>query len=236
MARFNGDDEFDSENILERIARSTTNQGKAHEMMRAGREIVHRDPAKAIIFYEEALDLFESDGDMTGAAYATIAIGFAHSHRGAWAPAAVAYGKAIDFARTASRSDIEIDSTFFKGRCHRNVNDIGEAANLMGHALTLAVEVTYPFQGIIRLEYGRLLRKMGRNEDALEVLEPAIEEARENDHDQLLAGAHEREGCCAAQPAPSRRGAVAREREPGLATYLKRMARSSAASTSLPSC
>jgi tetratricopeptide (TPR) repeat protein len=187
MARFNEeDDEFDSENILERIARTTTNQGKAHELMRAGRDVVHRDASKSMVFYETALDLFVENGDMTGAAYAAIAIGFAHCHRRSWSEAAVAYGQAIDFGRAASRSDLEIDCTFFKGRCHRNNEDIVEAANLMGQALAIATEVSYPFQMIIRLEYGRLLRKMGRNEDALTVLEPAIAEARDNDPGNFL--------------------------------------------------
>ncbi len=187
MARFNEeDDEFDSENSLERIARSTTNQGKAHELMRAGREVVHRDWAKALVFYDTALDLFITNGDMTGAAYASIAIGFAHCHPRNWHAAAAGYGQAIDFARAASRSDIEIDCTFFKGRCMRNAEEITEAANLMGQALAIAAEVNYPFQTIIRLEYGRLLRKMGRNEDAIVALDPAIAEARDNDPGNFL--------------------------------------------------
>ena len=121
---------------------------------------------KAILYLETCADLREEIEDYTGLTSALMQIGYLKAQNNHFAEAHASYLAAAENARKAMNGTIEIDAIHLCGTMQRRMKNYSAAADHFGHAANLAVEENYRFVAHIQADYARMLRKIGRTQEA----------------------------------------------------------------------
>jgi tetratricopeptide (TPR) repeat protein len=136
---------------IERMARIAFDKGNA---------------AKAIIYLETSADLRQEIEDYSGLTNAFMQIGYLKAQNNHYAEAHASYLAAAENARKAMNGTLEIDALHLCGTMQRRLKNYSAAAEHFGQATNLAVEENYRFVAHIQADYARMLRKIGRTQEA----------------------------------------------------------------------
>ena len=162
--------DFEEENADEKNLAdlaSTDKMVRADAIERMARQAFEKGNSdKAIIYLETSADLREEIEDYSGLTNTFMQIGYLKAQNNHFAEAHASYLAAAENARKAMNGSLEIDALHLCGTMQRRMKNYSAAADHFGHAASLAVEENYRFVAHIQADYARMLRKIGRTQEA----------------------------------------------------------------------
>ena len=162
--------DFEEENADEKnIAdlASTDKMVRADAIERMARQAFEKGNSnKAIIYLETSADLREEIEDYSGLTNTFMQIGYLKAQNNHYAEAHASDLAAAENARKAMNGALEIDAIHLCGTMQRRMKNYTAAADHFGHAAKLATEENYRFVAHIQADYARMLRKIGRTQEA----------------------------------------------------------------------
>ncbi len=167
MSDFEDFEDENAEEKLEEALKSPDLSIRAEAIETKARKCYEKgNSSEAIILMESAAELRESNKDFVSAAQARMNLGWLHGANKHYAKALQAYQFALKDAREGFNSELEIDALFSCGNMERRLRNYDEALGCYLSAVHLADESDYRNAGYIKTQLARLLRKMGRDEEA----------------------------------------------------------------------
>ena len=174
------EDEFADEKIQADIA-SDNKQVRADAIERLARKTFDGgNLSKAVVFLETVSDIRAEIEDFSGQASARMMIGFINAQQDHYEQALESFAIAAECASKAMHVTGEIDAIYQVGTMNRRLKRYGEAADQLRRALELAESEQYRFVALIKTDYARMLRKIGRSAEAEVLLAQAAEHFQAN--------------------------------------------------------
>ena len=184
-------EEFEDENADDKIKadiESSDKMVRADAIARLAQKTAESgNTARAIVYLESCADLRTEIEDFTGLTFARIQLGWMHSHEKHYKLAFKEFLLAVDSARQSFNSNAEIDALHLCGIAQRSLKNYNLAADYFEQSLKLAVETDYRFVGQIKTDLARMLRKIGRDQEAEVLLIGATEDLQNNDFEGVVA-------------------------------------------------
>lgn len=172
-------EEFEDENADEKInadIASADKQVRADAIERLAKKTWDKGNwAKAIVYLETVTDLRTEIEDYSGLSWAYMQLGFIRAHADQHQEAHTAFTQAAEAARKAMNVTSEIDALHNCGTSQRRLKNYSAAADYYMQAANLATENEYRFVAHIKADYARMLRKIGRTQEAEVLLAEATE-------------------------------------------------------------
>ena len=188
------DDDSDAE--FEQAITSSDVMVRARALAARGAEMLrtHSEVHLAVIYLEEAWEVFCARNEIGEAANYAVAYGNALCHEKNYAKAEEVYLAGADFAKQTLDTGNEILCLANIGLVSRRQKNFEKASEYYGLARKLAVETSHWMVAHLSNEYARALRKIGAFDEAADVLREGVADARVSGddfpmvmHDQELA-------------------------------------------------
>jgi len=165
--------------------------GLADALIRLGHTLLERDPAEARGYYDRAMQLFASLGDLHGQARSSINLGIAHSLLGAAEASRRSYEKGNELAKLLHAPDMVALAALNLGVLHMKLGEHAEAEQRFAEAMQGFRTVKNEYHRVAALyNLANLARERGDHDQAVSFYDETIAAAAALGHSDMEIGAY----------------------------------------------